>query len=649
MSVTTLNYNPAYNSGASFSWSSVTFSSIDGGLTYTGSPTTFSSQVPGASDLTGVTIGNIVTSIGATAFLSCSALTSIVIPNSVLSIGDVAFLSCTGLTSATIGTGVTSIGESAFNICGSLLSIVIPDSVLTIGDSAFQSGTGLTSVTIGTGVTSIGLSAFQSCTSLASIVIPNSVPSIGQSAFESCTLLTSIAIGTGVTSIGNSAFYSCSNLESIVIPDSVLTIGSYVFSSCTALTSIAIGTGVTSIGIGAFSSCTALISITFESPSQLETIYYDAFLGCPFAAIIIPNSVQTIGSGVFHNCSNLSLVTFESVSQVQTIGDIAFKNCTLLTSITIPNSLTSIGTDAFQNCTDLATVYIYDAEAQILNPLWNSPTPNPPGISDFYGAPTLAFLAPPPNITGISPSGGGKNGDTLVTITGAFFTGTTSVTFGVNEATSITVVSDTEITCITPAHAPGSVDVIVTTTEGGSSEPITFTYDITCFKEGSKILTDKGYMLIQDLRKGDLVKTIFSGFKKIEHIGHSKMYHNVNDIRSTDKLYRCSTSDYPELTEDLIITGGHSILINDFKDQEQKEKTKDLLTDNYVTERHYRLPACVDDRTKIFEEQGVHTIWHFSLENTDYLKNYGVYANGLLVESTSNRMMVELSGLTLLE
>ena len=59
------------------------------------------------------------------------------------------------------------------------------------------------------------------------------------------------------------------------------------------------------------------------------------------------------------------------------------------------------------------------------------------------------------------------------------------------------------------------------------------------------------------------------------------------------------------------------------------------------------MPACVDDRTKIFEEEGVHTIWHFSLENDNYYANYGVYANGLLVETTSNRMMVELSGMTL--
>ena len=77
MSVTTLNYNPAYNGGVDFSWSSVTFSSIDGGLTYTGSPTTFSGQVPSGANLRGLTIGNNVTSIGYIVFYGCSALTSV--------------------------------------------------------------------------------------------------------------------------------------------------------------------------------------------------------------------------------------------------------------------------------------------------------------------------------------------------------------------------------------------------------------------------------------------------------------------------------------------------------------------------------------------------------------------------------------------
>lgn len=176
---------------------------------------------------------------------------------------------------------------------------------------------------------------------------------------------------------------------------------------------------------------------------------------------------------------------------------------------------------------------------------------------------------------------------------------------------------------------------------------------ILCFKEGSKILyynhetNQEQYIEIEKLKRGDLVKTLLHGYKKIEHIGNSKMYNNVNNIRSVDKLYKCSKTEYPELFEDLIITGAHSILVNDFKDNE-KEKTLELLSDIYVTDKKYRLPACIDKRSQIYEVEGIHTIWHFSLEHENYYMNYGVFANGLLVETASNRMMVECSGLNIL-
>jgi hypothetical protein len=254
----------------------------------------------------------------------------------------------------------------------------------------------------------------------------------------------------------------------------------------------------------------------------------------------------------------------------------------------------------------------------------------------------------PPTITSVLPSSGNKDGGTPVTIIGTNFTGTTGVTFGGTNATSYTVVSPTQISCVAPAGPVGPVNVQVINSIGTATSTNAFTNNIICFKQDSTILTDKGYIPIQELRNGDLVKTVSSGFKKIQHIGYSKMYHNVNEIRSKDKLYKCCKTEYPELTEDLVITGCHSILVKSFKDHEQMEKTQEVLGRICVTEKYYRLPACVDDRTKIFEEDGIHTIWHFSLENSDYYMNYGVYANGLLVETTSNRMMVELSGMTLI-
>ena len=58
--------------------------------------------------------------------------------------------------------------------------------------------------------------------------------------------------------------------------------------------------------------------------------------------------------------------------------------------------------------------------------------------------------------------------------------------------------------------------------------------------------------------------------------------------------------------------------------------------------------ACIDQRTEPYEKEGVFTIWHFALEHENNRANYGVYANGLLVETSSKRMMSEYSGMELI-
>jgi len=91
-------------------------------------------------------------------------------------------------------------------------------------------------------------------------------------------------------------------------------------------------------------------------------------------------------------------------------------------------------------------------------------------------APATFTYLPLPVITGVAPANGPETGGTAVTITGTGFTGTTGVTFGGTPATDVTVVDDTTITATTPAHAPGAVDVVVTT-PAGPSEPGDFTFD----------------------------------------------------------------------------------------------------------------------------------------------------------------------------
>ena len=133
----------------------------------------------------------------------------------VTQIGDAAFQDCTNLTSVTIPNLVVSIGESALKGCINLISVVIGNSVTSIGNSAFYGCTSLTSVTIPNSVTSIGIYAFAFCSGLTSITIPNSVTSIGYYAFQNCSGLTSVIIGSSVTSIDNFAFYYCSGLTSV--------------------------------------------------------------------------------------------------------------------------------------------------------------------------------------------------------------------------------------------------------------------------------------------------------------------------------------------------------------------------------------------------------------------------------------------------
>jgi hypothetical protein len=172
---------------------------------------------------------------------------------------------------------------------------------------------------------------------------------------------------------------------------------------------------------------------------------------------------------------------------------------------------------------------------------------------------------------------------------------------------------------------------------------------VVCFKEGSKILTNKGYKHIQDLRKGDLVKTLKHGYKAIDMIGKSEIYHSALQERIHNQLYKCSQSKYPEIFEPLIITGHHSILVNEFISDEQREKTSKELGDIYITDDKYRLPACVDKRASVYETPGSYTIYHLALENDNYYMNYGIYANGLLVETCSKRYLKELSNMSLIE
>ena len=161
--------------------------------------------------------------------------------------------------------------------------------------------------------------------------------------------------------------------------------------------------------------------------------------------------------------------------------------------------------------------------------------------------------------------------------------------------------------------------------------------NVPCFLEGTKVLClvdgIEKYVCVEDLTRGTLVKTSRNGYKKVDIIKKSPIVNPGHSERVLDRLYVCSQSKYPELTENLYITGCHSILVDSITDKERADTIK-YLNRIFVTEKKYRLIAAVDERAEPWTSEGTYNIWHFALENESELLNYGVFVNGgLLVET----------------
>jgi acid phosphatase len=123
-----------------------------------------------------------------------------------------------------------------------------------------------------------------------------------------------------------------------------------------------------------------------------------------------------------------------------------------------------------------------------------------------YTSPTQS-----PAVSTVSPTSGPTSGGTQITITGTGFAAGATVTVGGTAAGGVVVSNSTTITATTPAHSAGTVDVIVTNSNGQSgSKANAFTYDAPA--GGETVL------LADDFNDGSintsnwLTNNLFSGF-----------------------------------------------------------------------------------------------------------------------------------------
>jgi hypothetical protein len=152
-----------------------------------------------------------------------------------------------------------------------------------------------------------------------------------------------------------------------------------------------------------------------------------------------------------------------------------------------------------------------------------------------------------------------------------------------------------------------------------------------CFLEGTKILCQVNgvdtYLPIESMTSETIVKST-DGYKKVALLGKQVIENQGTDERTENRLYKCSNTNYPELTEDLYLTGCHSILVSNLTDV-QREKTIKHLGKIYVTAKKYRLITCIDERAEPWKSEGSYTVWHVALDDPNEKVNFGIYANGL--------------------
>lgn len=169
------------------------------------------------------------------------------------------------------------------------------------------------------------------------------------------------------------------------------------------------------------------------------------------------------------------------------------------------------------------------------------------------------------------------------------------------------------------------------------SEDVTF--QASCFNEGTKILClnknlEEEYIPIENLRKGDFVKSYKHGYRKIDLIGKNQMINNPEKF--IECMYKMEKTDDNGLIEDLILTGGHSILVDDLGIWKE-ENDKIFGSTPMIDDKYLLLSAVSKDFTKL-ENTNLYTYYHFTLENNgNDDERFGVWANGRLTETPSKK------------
>jgi hypothetical protein len=166
-----------------------------------------------------------------------------------------------------------------------------------------------------------------------------------------------------------------------------------------------------------------------------------------------------------------------------------------------------------------------------------------------------------------------------------------------------------------------------------------------CFNQGTKILylnqeLFDEYVPIEQLQLGDYIKTSKHDYRKIIKIITGSFYNNPNNWNMC--MYKMTKTDSNGLIEDLIVTGGHSILVDSITKEQQAKYDEMGLTDfsKITIDGKHLLLACVSDQFTAMQDNDMYTYYHLLLNNdNDEEERFGIYANGILTETPNEKTL----------
>ena len=162
-------------------------------------------------------------------------------------------------------------------------------------------------------------------------------------------------------------------------------------------------------------------------------------------------------------------------------------------------------------------------------------------------------------------------------------------------------------------------------------------FNSACFMIGTKILClnmnlEEVYISIEDITEEYLVKTYLHGYKKIKSIGKSIITNNPNDMNFC--MFKLNAVD--DFSDDLIVTGGHAILVDQLTELDIKEHLLKWPELKKIDDK-YLLLAGLSDKFEKICNNNEYEVFHIVCEDDgDENKQYGIYANGILAESITD-------------